>query len=109
MKKIMLILGVSLVQVGCAAIPQSKAIEAAAERGEYEGLDKDSNFYSTFPASHSGPYSSVDLFNFRTGDGQLKDKKMSAILGKSEKTGEWEILMLMTNVSGQWTVLPINK
>jgi len=107
MKKLVFIVGVALLQMGCATVPQSKAIQAAFERGEYEGINKDSVFSVTFPSSHSGPFSSVDILNFfQTNNGESKDSDMSAIMGKSRKTGEWEVLMIFTNKDGSWYVMP---
>lgn len=109
MKKLVFIVGIALLQMGCATVPQSKAIQAAAERGEYEGINKDSDFSVTFPSSHSGPFSSVDILNFQTNNGESKDSDMSAIMGKSRITGEWEVLMFFTNKDGSWFVMPKNK
>lgn len=109
MKKLMLIVSAVLMQAGCAVMPQSDAVQVAVERGEYQGLNKDSNLYVTVPASHSGPYSAVDLFNFQTDDEEFKGKKMSAIVGKSKETGEWAVLTLFQQVNGDWLVVPKNK
>lgn len=109
MKSLVFIVSIVLLQAGCAIVPQSEAIQVAFERGEYEGINKDSKFYVSVPASHSGPYSSVDLFNFQSGDEKFKDKEMSAILGKSRKTGEWEALIILIKVDGSWVALPKNK
>ncbi len=109
MKKLIFIICAALLQFGCAIAPQSKAVQSAIEQGEYEGVSKDSKFYVTVPASHSGPYSSVDLFNFQVGDGKLEDKDMSAVLAKSNKTGKWKVLKLLTKVNGHWVELPKNK
>ncbi|MDO6528241.1 hypothetical protein Q4519_21535 [Motilimonas sp. 1_MG-2023] len=109
MKTLVFIVSLVLLQTGCSIVPQSEAIQVAFERGEYEGVNKDSGFYVTVPAAHSGPYSSVDLFNFQSGDEKFKDKEMSAVLGKSRKTGEWEVLIILTKVDGAWVALPKNK
>ncbi len=109
MKKLIFIASVALLQFGCATVPQSNAIQSAVEWGSYDGINKDSEFYVTVPASHSGPYSSVSSFNFQMRDGKFKEKDVSAILGKSRKTGEWEVLMLLTKKDGHWAVLPKKK
>lgn len=106
MRKLVFFIGATLLQIGCTTVPQSRAIQAVVERGDYEGVNKDDRFYVTVPASHPGPFSSVDMLNFKTGDKKFRDGEMSAILGKSRKTGEWEVLMLMGNKNGSWVTLP---
>ena len=106
MKKLVFIVGVALLQMGCATVPQSKAIQSAAELGEYEGLNKDSVYSVTFPALHPGPFSTVDMLNFQASNGKSEDNDMSAIMGKSRKTGEWEVLMIFTHKDGNWLMLP---
>ena len=103
------IIAATLLQIGCATAPQTEAVQAAAVRSEYDGINKDSQFFITFPASRSGPFSSVDLLNFQIANGEFKDNDMSAIVGKSRKTGEWEVLMLFSNKDGNWVMLPKNK
>lgn len=105
MKKLIAIVSAVLLQTACAMVPQTDAIQAAIERGQFEGADENSDFYITVPASHSGPYSSVDLINFQTGVGEIKDSDMSAVMAKSRQTGEWEVLVLLTREDGRWTVL----
>lgn len=109
MKKSAFILTVTLLQAACAVVPQSGAIQTAAERGEYAGINTDSKFSVMFPASHSGPFSSVDVLNFQVETGKSGERDMSAIMGKSLKIGEWEVLMLFTKKDGQWVEMKKNK
>jgi hypothetical protein len=109
MKKLIFAITIILLQTGCSVVPKSEAIQAAVEREEYDGINKDSDFYVTVPSSHSGPYSSVDQMNFQIDNGKDIGRHTSAIMGKSRKTGEWEVLLLMTNKNGSWTELQKNK
>ena len=105
MKKLTLILTILLSLSGCAIAPKGDAIRTAADRSAFEGLDKNSKFSISLPSPHSGPYGSIDQFNFKIEEGKYKDKDASAIIGKSRKTEKWEVLMVMINESGEWIKL----
>lgn len=105
MKKSALILMVVLFLSGCAIAPKGGAIRTAADRNVFEGLDKNSTFSISFPSPHSGPYESIDQFNFKIEEGKYKNKNASAIIGKSRKTEKWEVLIVMINESGEWIQL----
>ncbi|HED39927.1 MAG TPA: hypothetical protein ENJ13_05810 [Chromatiales bacterium] len=107
MKTPVSIIAIALLQIGCATISQSDAIQVAAERGKFDGINKYTEFYVTLPSSHSGPFSDVELLNFQVANGSFKDSDMSAVMGKSRETKEWELLMLFSSKGdGHWAVLP---
>ena len=106
MKKITIIIIVTLFQFGCAVVPKTEAVQSSADRNEFKGIDKNSKFSISFPSPHSGPYSSIDQFNFQIEDGMYKGYKATAILGKPRKTEVWKVLMVMVNESGNWIELP---
>jgi len=105
MKKFTLFLTAVLSLSGCAVAPKGDAIRTAADQGLFEGLDKNSRFSISIPAPHSGPYGSVEQFNFKIEEGKYKDKDASAIIGKSKNTEKWDVLLVMINESGKWIKL----
>jgi len=106
MKKFIFIFTVILFQSGCAIPLKIDAVNAAVDQREFEGLDKNSQFSISLPASHSGPYASVDQLNFTIEEGKYKGKNASALMGKSRKTNVWEVLMIMVNENEKWITLP---
>jgi len=106
MKTITIIIMVTLFQFGCAVVPKTEAVQTSADRNEFKGMDKNSKFSISIPNVHSGPYSSIDQFNFQIEDGMYKGYKATAILGKPRKTEVWEVLMVMINESENWIELP---
>lgn len=97
---------VALLQSACALVPKTQAIQGAVEQGTFEGADKASGFHVTVPASHSGPYTSVDVLNFQTGESDSANQDMTAVMGKSRATGDWEVLVLLKREKSQWIPLP---
>lgn len=91
---------------GCSIAPKADAVRSAVDQGEFKGLDKYSKFSISLPSSHSGPYAEIDQLNFKIDEGMYKDKNASAILGKSEGTEEWDVLMIMVDNDGKWIELP---
>jgi len=106
MKKFIFIFTVILFQSGCAMPLKTEAVRAAADQSKFEGLDKNAQFSISLPASHSGPYASVDQLNFNIAAGKYKGKNASALIGKSRKTDAWEVLMIMVNKNEKWITLP---
>ena len=106
MKILTLVFIVILYLSGCAITHQADAVRTAADRSEFEGLDENSRFSISLPGTHSGPYESIDQLNFRIEKGKYKDKNASAIIGKSRKTGTWEVLMVMIDENRKWVKLP---
>jgi len=109
MKKLALIFMIVLLQSACAIAPKGKAVRYAADEGLFKGLDKNSKLSISFPSPHSGPYASVDQLNFQINKGEEKEKNASAIVGKSRKTGTWEVIEISTNENGKWVKLPKNE
>jgi len=105
-KKFMLILTVVLSQSGCAISSKIDAVNTAADQKKFEGIDKNTRFSISLPASHSGPYTSIDQLNFNIEEGEYKGKNASALMGKSRKTETWEVLMIMIDENGKWITLP---
>jgi hypothetical protein len=106
MKQLILITIIAISQFGCSIAPKANAVKAASEQNEYVGLDKNSEFSVSVPSSHSGPYSSIDQFNFQIEKGMYNDYEATAIMGKSRKTETWEVLVFMINENGSWIELP---
>ena len=100
------ILLIVILQTGCAMAPKVHAVRHAADHNRFKGLDSNTRLAVSIPGAHSGPYGSVDQFNFTVQQGEYKDKNASAIMGRSRKTGEWEVLILMIDQDGQWISVP---
>jgi len=105
MKKFTLYLAAILSLSACAIAPKGEAIRTAADQGLFEGLDKNSSFSISIPTPHSGPYGSVEQFNFKIEEGKYKDKDASAIIAKSADTEKWDVLLIMVNEGGKWIKL----
>ncbi len=106
MKKLILLLAATTFLSGCSLTQKTDAIQSAAKRGEFKGLDKNGTFAVSLPRAHSGPYNSIDQLNFVIEQGTSKEQNASAIIGKSNTTDEWEVLMVMIDKDGQWINLP---
>ncbi|VAW87767.1 hypothetical protein MNBD_GAMMA16-237 [hydrothermal vent metagenome] len=106
MKKFILILIVVLSQSGCAISSKIDAVNIAADQKKFEGIDQNTRFSISLPASHSGPYASIDQLNFNIEEGKYKGKNASALMGKSKKTETWEVLIIMIDEDGKWVTLP---
>jgi len=106
MNKRTIIFIVALYLSGCAIAPKGQAIRTAADENQFKGIDSHSRFSVSLPATHKGPYKSIDQLNFKIEEGMHKGKKASAILGKSRVTDEWEVLVLIINENGKWIKLP---
>jgi len=89
MKKLTPMLAAALYLSGCAIAPRGDAIRTAVDQGLFEGLDKNSRFSISIPAPHSGPYRSVEQFNFIIEEGSIKIKMRVPLLGnlKPQKNG----------------------
>ncbi|VAX01738.1 hypothetical protein MNBD_GAMMA19-218, partial [hydrothermal vent metagenome] len=99
-------LAVVLSQSGCAISSKIDAVNTAADQKKFEGIDKNTQFSISFPASHSGPYASIDQLNFNIEEGKYKGTNASALIGKSRKTETWEVLIIMIDENGKWITLP---
>lgn len=91
---------------GCNMAPKVHAVRNASDNGLFQGLDKNTRLSMSYPGAHSGPYGSLDQLNFNIEDGRHQGKKASAIVGKSRKTGAWEVLMILVKEDAQWVSLP---
>jgi len=109
MKRIIWLLTVISLLNGCSTVTKTKAVQSAVDQGIFKNIDRDSTFSITVPSAHSGAYKSVDQLNFIINDKNDKAQNASAILGKSRKTGEWEVLRILVNHDGQWSTLPLNN
>jgi len=105
MKKFVLVIFIVLLQTGCAMAPKVHAIRSAADDSRFQGMDNNTRLAVSIPSAHSGPYGSIDQFNFTIQEGRYKDQNASAIMGKSRRTGEWEVLMMMVDQNGKWISL----
>ena len=90
---------------GCAMSSQMDSIRKVADQKQFQGIDKNTQFSVSFPSAHSGPYKSVDQLNFIIEEGEHKGKNASALLVKSQKTGEWEVFSVMVEEDGRWVNL----
>ncbi len=106
MKKMTLVIAILFYLSGCAIAPKSDAVRTAADRSEFEGLNKDSKFSISMPSTHSGPYGSIDQLNFSIEEGKYKGKNASAIIAQSKSTETWEVLMILINENDRWIKLP---
>jgi len=89
----------------CATSAQMGAIRKEVNKNKLEGVDGKTKFGLSYPSSHSGAYESVDILNFTVSSGKFKGKNASALLGKSHKTGNWEVLRIMIESNGIWVSL----
>jgi len=106
MKPFIFIFIVIVSQSGCAISLKADAVRTAADQKSFAGLDKNSQFSISLPASHSGPYATIDQLNFNIEKGKHKGKNASALIGKSRKTDTWEVLMIMVDEDEKWVTLP---
>jgi len=105
MKILTFVFMIVIIQSGCAIAPKGEAIRAAADGNVFEGLDKNSKLSISIPSPHSGAFDSVDQLNFQIDKGKSNERNASAILGKSQETGDWEVISIMINENGKWTKL----
>lgn len=94
---------------GCATPRQVSAISKAAALNRFQGIDDKTTFSVSFPSTHSGPYQSVDLFNFTIEEGDHQGKNSSAILVKPKGTGEWEVFAIFLQQDEKWVKLDTNS
>ena len=102
MKNISLVFIIIFSLSGCAIAPKADAIRKVADQNVFKNIDKDTKFSISLPSPHSGPYSSVDQLNFKIEEGKYKGVNASAFVGKSRKTEEWEVLVVMIEENGEW-------
>jgi len=105
MRKIIFVAVALLYLSGCAISSKIEAVNAAADRSEFEGINKNSTFSISIPSSHSGPYSSIDQLNFNIEGGKYIGKNASAIVGQSRNTGKWEVLVILVDENSRWIEL----
>ncbi|MEE9423913.1 MAG: hypothetical protein V3V18_02915 [Methylococcales bacterium] len=91
---------------GCAMSAQMDSIRKIADKKEFHGLDRKTQFSISFPSSHSGPFKSVDQLNFIIEEGKYKGKNASALLVKYRKTETWDVLTIMVEDNDRWVNIP---
>ena len=91
---------------GCAMSSKMDSIRKVADQKNFQGIDENTQFSVSFPSPHSGPYKSVDQFNFIIEEGEYKGKNASALLVQSQKTGEWEVKAVLVEENGSWINIP---
>ena len=100
---------------GCATTDKVDAIRKARDSGLIQGMDKDAQMSYVLgmgipngvSETHPGPYRSIDQMNVKVHTGLYAGKNATFFLGKSRKTGEWEVFSLMIQKDKAWALIPV--
>jgi hypothetical protein len=99
---------------GCSTAGKMRAMEnamKAVDQGRVQGMTDDTEFTYSIPNSHNGPYSDIDRYNLVFQNRDKTGGNATFFLGKSRKSGEWEVFLIMIwgkETGLKWKALPVN-
>lgn len=106
MKKIILIISLTVLQASCSLAPKISALEEVQNEKIFKGFDTDTRGSYSFPEYHNGPFLSIEQFNFKISAGLYKGLYATAIMAKSREQEKWQVLKILVKKDGFWIELP---
>ena len=83
----------------------------AVEQGRVQGMTDETEFTYAIPNTHKGPYSKMDRYNLVFQNPDRAGGNATFFLGKSRKTGEWEVFLIMVwgkETGLKWKAIPVD-
>lgn len=96
----------------CATPSQIDAIVQAKDQGRIAGIPPEQYFTLSIPNPIKGKYSKIDSVKLTVGmkdNSQYAGHPVTVYLGKSRKTGQWEVFAAMVKQRASWKMIPVSS